>query len=327
MVTEQEVIDQLTRYFHELEKTIPNQRPRWDLQSLRRYRSRAWTMQLLATAALLLLMIGFGVLIHQARILTPTNPVTTPDPTIRAYKAMLSSDEQTLSSSSGIIEQFASPYDCDCPDVIEGIRNAAQHWLDDLAASTPPQRFAVIEAELRRNLGRVISETNDFLLALKTNDQKSIDLHRNLALIENQVVQDEGFDMAHATLGTASTFSSAASSQLSALQMCSTCQLALSQSDTSCTADIAQCIISLETFQAAIDDAQSHLVRPYAPASLAATAAKVQNDLTKADAYLDKMVAVLNSPSTAAPGSLASSHKALKSAFARFISDIKSLPS
>jgi photosystem II stability/assembly factor-like uncharacterized protein len=80
MLTEQEVENQLTSFYRTMDETIEERAPAWR-PGLSRLRSRpSWRVQLMATAALLVLAIGVGLLIREARLIKPTEPVTSPAP-------------------------------------------------------------------------------------------------------------------------------------------------------------------------------------------------------------------------------------------------------
>lgn len=87
MVTEQEVVEQLTSFYRTMDEAIPAAAPAWRPGSRRPRSPQSWRMQLTATAALLALAIGAGLLIRQARLQKPPTPVTSPSP--RAGSALL----------------------------------------------------------------------------------------------------------------------------------------------------------------------------------------------------------------------------------------------
>jgi photosystem II stability/assembly factor-like uncharacterized protein len=87
MLTEQEVVDHLTSFYRTVDETIEERAPAWR-PGLSRLRSGpSWRVQLMATAALLVLAIGVGLLVREARLIKPTSPVTSPAP--RAGSALV----------------------------------------------------------------------------------------------------------------------------------------------------------------------------------------------------------------------------------------------
>jgi photosystem II stability/assembly factor-like uncharacterized protein len=80
MVTEREVIAELTSYYRALDDAVAEPVPAWHLERTRARNAPSWRMQLLATAALLALIVGIGVLIREARMSNPTPPARSPSP-------------------------------------------------------------------------------------------------------------------------------------------------------------------------------------------------------------------------------------------------------
>jgi photosystem II stability/assembly factor-like uncharacterized protein len=87
MLTEQEVEKQLTSFYRTMDETIEERAPAWRPGLARLGGRPSWRVQLMATAALLVLAIGVGLLIREARLIKPTSPVTSPAP--RAGSAQL----------------------------------------------------------------------------------------------------------------------------------------------------------------------------------------------------------------------------------------------
>jgi photosystem II stability/assembly factor-like uncharacterized protein len=74
--TEQEVVEQLTRFYRETDEAIPRQVDAWQ-PDLRR-RQTSWRRQVLATAAVLALIAGVGLLVREARLFRQNAPATSP---------------------------------------------------------------------------------------------------------------------------------------------------------------------------------------------------------------------------------------------------------
>jgi photosystem II stability/assembly factor-like uncharacterized protein len=87
MLTEQEVEKQLTSFYRTMDETIEERAPAWRPGLARLRSGPSWRVQLMATAALLVLAIGVGLLIREARLIKPTSPVTSPAP--RAGSALV----------------------------------------------------------------------------------------------------------------------------------------------------------------------------------------------------------------------------------------------
>lgn len=80
MLTENEVVEQLTRFYRTMDDAVSERAPAWQLFDGRRRSRQTWRMQLLATAALLALVVGIGILIRESHLLKQATPVTTPGP-------------------------------------------------------------------------------------------------------------------------------------------------------------------------------------------------------------------------------------------------------
>jgi len=80
MMAERDVVERLTNLYREIDDAIPDVPPSWRPESHRRLSRQSWRIQLLATAALLVLVIGGAVLIKEARLQPSPAPVTSPSP-------------------------------------------------------------------------------------------------------------------------------------------------------------------------------------------------------------------------------------------------------
>ena len=319
MVTEQQAIDGLSLYYRELDAAIPARPPAWRPERRRMWSPQSWRRQLVAIAALLLLAIGAGILIHEAQVLNRTNPVTTPSPQVRAYQSAVSSGVQGVAAASRTSCQTTQT--TGCPEAITALRQAAQRWLSDLDRSTPPARFAPVAAELRRNLGVLIADLNAMELAVRADDQNALDRARDHGSDEDQLVQDEGYAIAHAYQGTAAAYRASVHRQVTTLNDCGLCQVVISQSNAQCTSDLQRCRTNVATAVTTVDEIQGELTHIYAPDSLAGTEKRLQSDLSAADSALAAMNAALNAKPNPAAADLTLAHQALVSALAQFVVD------
>ena len=95
MLTEQDVVDQLTSFYRTMDEAVEERAPAWR-PGIGRLRSRpSWRLQLMATAALLVLAIGVGLLIREARLTRTTSPVSSPAP--RAGAALVINADRGVS--------------------------------------------------------------------------------------------------------------------------------------------------------------------------------------------------------------------------------------
>jgi hypothetical protein len=319
MATEQDVIDGLTRYYSDLDSSVPVRAPAWSRDRRGARRVSSWRMQLLATAALLLLIIAAGVLIHEARVLRQTNPVTTPSPEVKAYQALTATDEHRFFLASH--SACNTTEDTSCPAAIAALLNATQRWRDDLDRSLVPERFAPVEAEVRQNMTAIIGDLTAMQAAFQVHDQNRLDAARNAGAAVDQLLNDEGNDIAYAHQGTTATYRGWVHSQVTQLNNCGLCQTVLTQDDAGCISDVASCSANIEATRITVEEIQGNLVQQYAPDDLASKEASLQADLTHADAALTALTALLNTSPSPRPADLAGAHQALGAAIARFISD------
>lgn len=325
MITEQEAIDGLTRYYQALDASIAARPPDWHPQPRRGWRAASWPVQLLATAALLFLIVGAGILIHEAQLMKRTNPVATPSPQVRAFQSMVLSDQQAFAAASGASCQ--SIQTTGCPAAITALAATSQHWLDDLDRSRPPARFAPVVAELHRNLSMLITDLKAMRSAFDARDQNALDTSRNAGAAEDQLIQDEAIDITHAYQGAPADYRASVRNQVTKLHDCGLCQAVISQGDAACTSDRVGCVANLTATMTTVDEIQGELIRVYAPASFAGTESRLQADLTAADSALRSMSAALSAKQDALPADIATPHRALVSALAQFVVDANSNPS
>jgi photosystem II stability/assembly factor-like uncharacterized protein len=129
MLTEQEVENQLTSFYRTMDETVEERAPAWR-PGLSRLRSGpSWRVQLMATAALLVLAIGVGLLIREARLIKPTSPVTSPVP--RAGSALVVNAERGVAPVGLLSERDGWQLSSNRLSVS---RNAGVTWQD----VTPP---------------------------------------------------------------------------------------------------------------------------------------------------------------------------------------------
>src|ERR1700694_942254 len=232
---------------------------------------------------------------------------------------MVASDVQHVAAASA--PACNTTQDSSCPAAIAALTSAAQHWLDDLDRSHAPARFAPMEAEIRRNLTLILGDLNTMLVAFRAHDQQQLDAARNHGAAVDGLLQDEGNAIANAHQGTTAEYPALVRAQVSVLHDCGLCQVTISQRDADCTSDMQRCSVNLDTTLLTVEQIQVALVRAYAPDQLAGKEARLQEDLTSADAALIKMTAALNASPARVTPELASAHAALVTALSRFVSD------
>jgi hypothetical protein len=165
-----------------------------------------------------------------------------------------------------------------------------QRWLDDLNASTPPARFAVIDAQMRRHLTVGIAALNAILAAFQAKDQSGLDRAHNLASDQQGWLDEATRGIAASQPGTAATYIASAQAASQAFGGCPSCaslanqvECAVMQS-TNCEYEVLYATRAIAPFESA-------LVRVSAPSSLAAQDARLQSDLAQIDTDVLAMAA------------------------------------
>jgi len=244
-------------------------------------------------------------------------PVTTPSPEVKAYQAINITDERSFSLASH--SACKTTQDTSCPAAIAALRSATQRWRDDLNGSPVPELFAPVQAEMRQNMTRLISDLDAMQAAFQAHDQGRLDLARNAGAAVDELIDNEGNDIAYAHQATTAMYIGSVHSQVTQLHDCGLCQVIFTQRDADCIGDVAYCIANLETTRTTVEEIQGNLVQVYAPVGLAGKEASLQAELSSADGALTQMTAVLNAGATQTD--LAAERQVLVTAVGRFVSD------
>jgi hypothetical protein len=247
--------------------------------------------------------------------------VTTPSPEVMAYQAMTGSDERSFSVASH--SACNTTQDTSCPAAIVALMSATQRWRDDLDRSLVPELFAPVQAEMRQNMTRLISDLNAMQAAFQAHDQGRLDLARNAGAAVDQLIDYEGNDIVNAHQATTALYRGLVHSQVTQLHDCGLCQAILTQRDGDCIGDVASCMGNLETTRTMVEEMQGSLVQMYAPSGLGGKEASLQAELTSADAAVTQMTAVLNAGGSQAD--LAAARQVLVTAVGRFVSDASTI--
>jgi hypothetical protein len=275
-------------------------------------------MQLLATAALLLLLIGAGVLIHEARLLNGEAPATTPSTRTANYQNMVAADAAKILAAR--TSSCQSVRDTGCPAVLAGLAGSVNQSLSDVDTVQPPSRFVALAAYLRQHFRTILTDFNSAEAAFSAADQTRMIADENAGLDELAVTETLVTDMVQAQPVTVSDYREQIALLLDDFQACGeACQAVLSQPNASCPA-AAACLPSEITLQATLEESQGFLASAFPPPSLSAADARLQDDLARAHAALAQMIMLNGSPRT---GSVEyeSALRTLVSAVAAFSSD------
>lgn len=294
MLTEQEVVEQLTRFYQTVDEAISERAPAWRPDGRPTRRRQSWRMQLLATAALLALIIGVAILIRESRLLNPTAPAASPTPAqaIKAYQAMIRTDEAKLLNSES--NHCNTIQDTGCPAAAAVVIDAAQHWLDDFNRSQAPARFARVDAQARRNLAPIISDLNALVTAYRAQDQAGMDAAVTAGLIKQDFLIGEVADILGSSQGTVSIYAESVRAHLQALKDCQPCKDLVTRQQLNCSVAESQgCLDNVDVTRQYIERFQGSLLLVYAPDALAAKDERLQADLFRADQALVAMTATL----------------------------------
>ncbi len=102
---------------------------------------------------------------------SPASP-TVQDPAIKHYQTMVGVDEQRIVTF--LQGECDSPDSILCPDELAKVIAELHQWLDDLNRSQPPASFAVVDAQMRRDLARAIADLNALGATYKAKDQNGM---------------------------------------------------------------------------------------------------------------------------------------------------------
>jgi hypothetical protein len=236
-------------------------------------------------AGLLIVMLAatavaaFLELRHRAQQSTPAGPLT-----IAAYQALVSRDDGELIISRN---DDCSTLQSACPAPGRPALIALQRWVDDLDRSTPPTRFAVIDAQLRRHLAANISALHAEFTAYQAKDQGALQRTNFATGIEANWLDDVATSISSSHRATVAAYVGSLQVGERNLGSCTSCQ-SLSLSDqVVCAGDQAMsCLYEIFYAESVIGQFEASLVQVVAPDSMAATDARLQQDLASADTAL-----------------------------------------
>jgi hypothetical protein len=293
MVTEQDVIAGLRSYYQELDESVTGRPPQWRHRR-NGWSAGSWKMQLLATAALLLLLIGAGVLIHEARLLNGKAPVTTHTSRTAAYQNMVSVDFAKFSAFQPL--SCASVQDSGCPLILANFAEAGDRALNDFDSVPPPPEFAQIAAELRQHLRLFLTDYKSAEVAFGAADQRTMLASENSAANEVSAIDLLANDVIRAISVSATDYRQQIELLLENLQVCrEACQAVLLQPNAICPA-AAECMSSEVAMQGTLEEIQGALASHIPPAFLSRDDSRLENDLVAAHAALDQMIMLNGNP-------------------------------
>ena len=251
-------------------------------------RRRPWglstrTMQL--AAAVLIVAIGVAAFVALHR--------PTPEPagslTVHDYQALIARDATRWNSAA------VPGYDCLnlqslCEAPGRPVQKALQTWLSDLNGVTPPDRFVVIHAQLKRHLAALVADMNALFASYKAQDQGAFDRAGNAMSIQQEWLGGVPPGIVASTDATVSNFKAHIQIVWSGTSVCTACEPLISTSDPDCAqVQLRSCQIDIGLAGIAIGNLQSDLVRYVPPSALAARDEQLQFDVARADTGLLEM--------------------------------------
>jgi len=253
---------------------------------------RAWprTSMQLAAGVLIVVLAAAGA----ATFLVLRNHGSETEPagalTISSYQAMVGEDVNRMDSSEDGSSCVTLQSVCPAPG--HPVLNALYRWSDDLNASKPPARFAVIDLQMHGHLNTAISDLNALFAAYHAQDQTAFDntgaeLQRQLGWLDAV-----SRSVIYSKQETANAHIATIQAQKQTLAACTECVSLASTSQTDCTLALMQSAIcegDVAFAESAIQDVLAAVVQYAAPDSMAAQDALLERDLAVADSGVLRM--------------------------------------
>jgi hypothetical protein len=213
----------------------------------------------------------------------------TADPAIKAYQAMMLSDDSAMGASTS--NHCNTVQDAACPAAVARVVAALQSWLDDLNRFQTPARFATIDAQMKRHVAAAIAYLNASAAATLAKNQPVLDRSIVAAVSEREWVDRLTASISHSSNATTAVYSSLVKSEKSDLDKCADCQRLIAQTPISCDGTAATDCNSLVLDAASqVATFQGAVVLDAAPSTMGAKDALLQTDLAQGDTALIAMM-------------------------------------
>lgn len=249
-----------------------------------RYEPRRSIRQLVAV--LLILAMAAAGLAALLELRSRTNePTPAGANSIKAYQTMVSRDRDNLL----LVENTCTASQPGCPG---GHALAAlQRWLDDLDRSTPPPRFAVIDAQMRRHLAASITNLTVAVAAYEAQDNNRFALAQTALSAGDDWLAKAVGGIAYSRSGTLDAYLAAVQEKGRGLGLCGSCQSLAGSGPIVCTGgESTGCAYESSFAESFVGDFESSLVSVAAPASIGPRDLILQRDLAQADTDLMSML-------------------------------------
>jgi hypothetical protein len=253
---------------------------------------RAWprTSMRLAAGVLIVVLAAAGAAVFLGLRNHSTQTVPAGALSIRAYQTMVGEDVNRVDTSEDASSCVTLQSVCPAPGH-PGL-NALYRWSDDLSASKPPARFAVIDVQMRGHLNTATSDLNALFAAYHAQDQTAFD--NTGAEVQRQLgwLDAVARSVIYSKQETANAHIATIQAQKQTLAACTECVSLASTSQTDCALALMQSAIcegDVAFAESAIQQVLAALVQYAAPDSMAAQDALLQRDLAVADSGVLRM--------------------------------------
>jgi len=236
-------------------------------------------------AQVFVVMLLFGC--SQSASVAQQSPTT--DPAIKAYQAMMLSDDNAMGAATS--NHCNTVQDTACPAAAARVVAALQSWLDDLNRFQTPARFATIGAQMKRHVAAAIAYLNASAAATVAKNQPALDRSIVAAVSEREWVDRLTASISHSSPATTAVYRNLVKSEKSDLDKCAGCQRLTAQTPlscdgaapTDCNSLVLDAASQMATFQGAV-------VLDAAPSTMGAKDALLQSDLAQGDTALIAMM-------------------------------------
>jgi hypothetical protein len=213
----------------------------------------------------------------------------TPDPTIKAYQALMLSDDNAMGASTS--NHCNTVQDTACPAAAARVVAALQSWLDDLNRFQTPARFATIDAQMKRHVAAAIAYLNASAAATLAKNQPALDRSIAAAVSEREWVDRVTASISHSSYATTAAYSGLVKAEKSDLDKCAGCLRLIAQTPLSCDGTAAtDCDSLVLDASSQLSTFLSAVVLDAAPSNVKAKDSQLQSDLGQGDTALITMM-------------------------------------
>jgi hypothetical protein len=128
----------------------------------------------------------------------------TTDPAIKAYQAMMLSDDNAMGAATS--NHCGTIQDTGCPAAVARVVAALQAWLDDLNRFQTPARFATIGAQMKLHVAAAIAYLNAAAAANLAKNQPALDESIGAAISEREWVDRVTSNIWHSSPATTAVY-------------------------------------------------------------------------------------------------------------------------